>query len=211
MPLPASLGLFVLAALVLLLTPGPAVLYIVTRSVDQGRRAGFVSVLGVHLGTLVHIAAAAAGLSALLAASAVAFGAVKYLGGAYLVYLGVRRLLARSAPGPGARARAPRLGRAVLDGFVVNLLNPKTALFFLAFLPQFVDVERGHVGVQVLGLGLVFIALGLCTDGLYAFGAGTAARWLRGHPRFLAGERWVAGGMYIGLGVAATFATAHRT
>jgi len=211
MPLPASLGLFVLAALVLLLTPGPAVLYIVTRSVDQGRRAGFVSVLGVHLGTLVHIAAAAAGLSALLAASAVAFGAVKYLGGAYLVYLGVRRLLARSAPGPGARARAPRLSRAVLDGFVVNLLNPKTALFFLAFLPQFVDVERGHVGVQVLGLGLVFIALGLCTDGLYAFGAGTAARWLRGHPRFLAGERWVAGGMYIGLGVAATFATAHRT
>ena len=107
-------------------------------------------------------------------------------------------------------AGAPRLGRAVLDGFVVNLLNPKTALFFLAFLPQFVDVERGHVGVQVLELGLLFIGLGLCTDGLYAFGAGTAARWLRGHPRFLGGERWVAGGMYIGLGVAATFATAQR-
>ena len=153
---------------------------------------------------------AAAGLSALLAASAVAFGAVKYLGGAYLVYLGVRRLLERSASSPVARAGAPRLGRTVLDGFVVNLFNPKTALFFLAFLPQFVDVERGHVGVQVLELGLLFIGLGLCTDGLYAFGASTAARWLRGHPRFLAGERWVAGGMYIGLGVAATFATAQR-
>ena len=209
-PLPASLGLFVIAALALLLTPGPSVLYIVTRSVDQGRRAGFVSVLGVHLGTLVHIAAAAAGLSALLAASAVAFGAVKYFGGAYLVYLGVRRLLERPATSTVAPAGAPRLGRAVLDGFVVNLLNPKTALFFLAFLPQFVDVERGHVGVQVLELGLLFIGLGLCTDGLYAFGAGTAARWLRGHPRFLGGERWVAGGMYIGLGVAATFATAQR-
>ena len=209
-PLPASLGLFVIAALALLLTPGPAVLYIVTRSVDQGRRAGFVSVLGVHLGTLVHIAAAAAGLSALLAASAVAFGAVKYFGGAYLVYLGVRRLLERPATSTVAPAGAPRLGRAVLDGFVVNLLNPKTALFFLAFLPQFVDVERGHVGVQVLELGLLFIGLGLCTDGLYAFGAGTAARWLRGHLRFLGGERWVAGGMYIGLGVAATFATAQR-
>jgi threonine/homoserine/homoserine lactone efflux protein len=209
-PLPSGLGLFVLAALALLLTPGPAVLYIVTRSVDQGRRAGFASVLGVHLGTLVHVAAAAAGLSAVLAASALAFGLVKYLGGAYLIYLGVRRLIARPAPVPPVTGGRPRLGRAVVDGFVVNVLNPKTALFFLAFLPQFVDVERGHVAAQVLLLGLAFVGLGLCTDGLYAFGAGVAARWLRGNGRVLSAERWLAGGVYIGLGLAATFATAHR-
>ena len=198
-----SLGIFVVAALVLLLTPGPAVLYIVARSIDQGRRAGLVSMLGVHAGTLVHIAAAAAGLSALLAASATAFSAVKYLGAAYLVYLGVRRILERAPAVGDGPARERRLRRAFLDGVVVNVLNPKTALFFLAFLPQFVDVSRGHVGTQILALGGIFVALGLVTDGGFALTAGTAARWLRGHPRFLASERWISGGMYIGLGVAA--------
>jgi len=209
MPPLSGLGLFAVAAFLLLITPGPAVLYIVTRSMDQGRRAGLVSMLGVHTGTLVHIAAAAAGLSAVLMASATAFSVVKYLGAAYLVYLGVRRLLDRSV----ATAAVPtpvRLRRAFVDGFVVNLLNPKTALFFLAFLPQFVDVTRGHVGRQILILGLMFVGLGLVTDGLYALGAGSAARWLRASPRFLASERWVSGGMYIGLGVAATFAGNHR-
>ena len=209
-PDPASLGIFVVAALVLLLTPGPAVLYIVARSIDQGRRAGLVSMLGVHAGTLVHIAAAAAGLSALLAASATAFSAVKYLGAAYLVYLGVRRILA-SAPVVGAGPpRERRLRRAFIDGVVVNVLNPKTALFFLAFLPQFVDLSRGHVGVQILALGGIFVALGLITDGGFALTAGTAAQWLRGHPRFLASERWISGGMYIGLGVAAALTSGHQ-
>jgi threonine/homoserine/homoserine lactone efflux protein len=205
-----GLTLFVVAALVLLVTPGPAVLYIVTRSLDQGRRAGLVSVLGVHLGTLVHIAAASAGLSALLATSATAFSVVKYLGAAYLVVLGVRRLLDRTPPAARGQEDQRRLRRALVDGIVVNVLNPKTALFFLAFLPQFVDVSRGGVGVQILGLGLVFVALGLVTDGLYAVGAGTAARWLRGNPRFLAGERWIAGTMYIGLGVAAGLTSGQR-
>ncbi|HET7339956.1 MAG TPA: LysE family translocator [Methylomirabilota bacterium] len=205
-----GLGLFAIAALALLVTPGPAVLYIVARSVEAGRRAGLASVLGVHAGTLVHIAAAAAGLSALLAASATAFGIVKYLGAAYLVVLGVRRLRARAAPGTIRPARPVRLRRAVLDGFVVNVLNPKTALFFLAFLPQFVDVARGRVGLQVLALGLVFVALGLVTDSAYALGAGTAARWLRGHPRWVGRERWLSGGMYIGLGLAAALATSQR-
>ena len=198
-----TLGLFVAAALLLLLTPGPAVLYIVARSIAEGRRAGLISMLGVHAGTLVHVAAAAAGLSALLAASATAFSVVKYLGAAYLVYLGVRRLLdprTLAAPGDGT---APRLRRAFLDGVIVNVLNPKTALFFLAFLPQFVDIGRGALGAQILLLGGIFVALGLMTDGLYALSAGTAAQWLRANPRFLAGERWVSGGMFIGLGVAA--------
>ncbi len=135
----SSLGLFMIAALVLLLTPGPAVLYIVTRSIDQGRRAGLVSVLGVHVGTLAHIFAAAAGLSALLAASATAFGVVKYLGAAYLIYVGVRRLLDRTRMIAATPGEPKRLRRAFLDGVIINVLNPKTALFFLAFLPQFVN------------------------------------------------------------------------
>lgn len=205
-----SLGLFVVAALVLLLTPGPAVLYIVARSLEQGRRAGLVSMLGVHAGTLVHVAAAAAGVSALLAASATAFGIVKYVGAAYLVYLGVRRMLDRRPVLATEHRGARHLRRAFVDGVVVNVLNPKTALFFLAFLPQFVDVSRGAVGAQILALGAVFVMLGLVTDGGYALTAGTAAQWLRDRPRFLAGERWVSGGMYIGLGLAAAVSSANR-
>jgi len=208
----SSLGLFVIAALVLLVTPGPAVLYIVTRSIDQGRRAGLVSMLGVHVGTLVHVAAAAVGLSAVLVASATAFTALKWLGAAYLVYLGVRRILDRTATTTVAsdRPRPLRLRRAFLDGVVVNTLNPKTALFFLAFLPQFVDLSRGRPEAQILGLGLLFVLLGTLTDGAYALSAGTAARWLRGRPRFLASERWVSGSVYIGLGVVAAVSSGGR-
>ena len=206
----AGLGVFAVAAVLLLVTPGPAVLYIVARSIHEGRRAGLVSVLGVHGGTLVHIAAAAAGLSALLTASATAFAAVKYLGAAYLIYLGVRRLLDRPKAVAAAVPAVRSLRRAFLDGVVINVLNPKTALFFLAFLPQFVDPGRGHVGAQILGLGLLFVALGLLSDGLYALGAGTAAEWLRARPRFVARERWVSGSMYIGLGVVAALSSSHR-
>ena len=210
MPDFSSLVVFVAAALVLLLTPGPAVLYIVARSIDQGRRAGLVSMLGVHAGTHVHIAAAAAGVSALLAASATTFGIVKYLGAGYLVYLGVRRLVNRTPAAAMDVATPRRLRRAFLDGVVVNVLNPKTALFFLAFLPQFVDVSRGSVGAQTLVLGVIFVLLGVVTDGSYALTAGTAAQWLRRHPMFLAREPWVSGGMYIGLGVAAALSSGHR-
>ena len=206
----SSLGLFAVAALVLLLTPGPAVLYIVTRSVDQGRRAGLVSVAGVHVGTLAHIFAAAAGLSALLAASATAFSAVKYLGAAYLIYIGVRRLRDRSSIVAPEAGKPKELRRAFLDGVIVNVLNPKTGLFFLAFLPQFVTEARGHVGEQVIALGVVFVLLGAITDSLYALTAGSAARWLRGQPRFLTGERWITGGLYISLGVAAALSSSHR-
>jgi threonine/homoserine/homoserine lactone efflux protein len=210
MPDLASLAVFVASALVLLLTPGPAVLYIVARSIDQGRRAGLVSMLGVHAGTLVHIGAAAAGVSAILAASAAAFGVVKYLGAGYLVYLGIRRLRQRAPAFAPVAAEGRRLRRAFWDGVVVNVLNPKTALFFLAFLPQFVDVSRGRAGVQTLTLGAIFVLLGLVTDGGYAVTAGTAARWLRGHPRFIASAPWISGGMYIGLGVVAALSGSHR-
>jgi len=206
----SSLGFFVLAALALLLTPGPAVLYVVTRSIDQGRRAGLVSVLGVHVGTLAHIVAAAAGLSALLAASATAFGVVKYLGAGYLIYIGVRRLSDRGPTGAAAARTPRRLRRAFLDGVVVNVLNPKTALFFLAFLPQFVTISRGRVGGQIIALGVVFVLLGAVTDSLYALTAGSAARWLRGRPGFLASGRWITGGLYIGLGLAAALSSHRR-
>ena len=207
----SRLGLFVVAALVLLLTPGPAVLYIVTRSLDQGRRAGFISALGVHAGTLVHVGAAAAGLSAVLAASATAFSIVKYLGAAYLIYLGVRQLLSRVVEAnESALTAPPRLSRALVDGFVVNVLNPKTALFFLAFLPQFVTVTRGAVPVQIALLGLVFCALGLLTDGLYALMAGSAAHWLRARRGMALTRRWIPGTMYIGLGLATAFSGNNR-
>jgi threonine/homoserine/homoserine lactone efflux protein len=212
MPLPefSSLSVFVTAAFVLLITPGPAILYIVTRSIDQGRQAGLVSALGVNAGTLVHVSAAAAGLSALLATSATAFSVVKYMGAAYLIYLGVRRLLDSSSAVLPSSHRQLRLRRVFFDGFVVNILNPKTALFFLAFLPQFADVARGSVGIQILSLSMLFAVLGLIVGLSYASAAGTAAQWLRGHPRVVASERWIAGGLFIGLGLTAALSTNNR-
>jgi threonine/homoserine/homoserine lactone efflux protein len=206
-PAAASIGMFAAAAGLLLLTPGPAVLYIVARSVEQGRIAGLVSVCGITTGTLVHVLAATLGLSALLASSALAFAAVKYAGAAYLVYIGVRRLLSR-ADAPAARLDLPRrsLARLYRDGFVVNLLNPKTALFFLAFLPQFVDAARGAAAFQVAFLGLLFVFMSLISDSLYALAAGTAGRWVRRSGRYLRWERYVTGSVFIGLGVTAAFA-----
>jgi len=206
-PTAASIGVFAAAAGLLLLTPGPAVLYIVARSVEQGRIAGLVSVCGITTGTLAHVLAATLGLSALLASSALAFAAVKYAGAAYLIYIGVRRLLAH-ADAPAARLDLPRrsLTRLYRDGFVVNLLNPKTALFFLAFLPQFVDPARGAAAFQVAFLGLLFVFMSLISDSLYALAAGTAGRWVRRSGRYLRWERYVTGSVFIGLGVTAAFA-----
>jgi len=200
-----SLWLFGLAALALLAIPGPAVLYIVVQSADQGRRVGLASVAGVHLGTLVHVAAASAGLSAVIVASSVAFSAVKYAGAAYLVYLGVRKLLDRDVQTRVERTREP-LRRAFVRGTIVNALNPKTALFFLAFLPQFVAPDRGGVWSQALVLGFVFVGLGLVTDSLYALAAGTVAGLLR---RKRDAVRYGSGIVFIALG--ATAALAKRT
>jgi len=203
---PGRLVVFVVAALALLVVPGPAVLYVVTRSVHQGRRAGLASVLGIHTGTLVHIAAATAGLSALILSSAVAFTAVKAAGAVYLVGLGLWTLLSRSAEADVAFGGERRLRRVYAQGIVVNVLNPKTALFFLAFLPQFVDPNAPHPALQVAFLGLLFGALGLVTDSIWAIATGTAAGLLRSSRRFLRAQRYVAGSVYIGLGVATAFA-----
>jgi threonine/homoserine/homoserine lactone efflux protein len=199
-PAPAHLALFVGAAAVLLLTPGPAVLYITARSMSQGLEAGLVSVLAVETGNAVHTVVAALGLAAVLASSALAFSAVKLCGAGYLVYLGVRKLLRRPAEDE-AREPPPRALRAVYaEGVVVAVLNPKTALFFLAFLPQFVDPRRGGVAAQMLLLGALFVAMALVSDGAYALLASSAGRWLRRHPRFVRGERYVSGTVYLGLG-----------
>jgi threonine/homoserine/homoserine lactone efflux protein len=206
-PSTADLTLFISAALVLLAIPGPAVLYIITQSVEQGRKAGLVSDLGIHTATLVHVLAAALGLSALLASSALAFSIVKYAGAAYLIWLGLKKILARPVPAAlDAPPKARRYGRMFRDGFIVNLLNPKTALFFLAFLPQFVDVSRGHVASQVLFLGMVFVLLGLLSDACYAMAASAAGRWLRRSRAYLHFERYVGGAMLIALGITAALA-----
>ena len=205
MPSLPTFLLFCGAALAIVLVPGPAVLYIVARSIEHGRRAGLVSVLGIASGCLVHVAAAAVGLSALLVSSALAFTVVKYAGAAYLVVLGVRRWRSRAATIP--TGTPADLGRLYRQGVIVNILNPKTALFFLAFLPQFVAVERGHVPVQVVLLGLTFIAIGMMSDGTYAMAAASLGRWLKGSPRAMRAEPIVSGTVYVGLGVAAAFSS----
>lgn len=202
MPDPSTIALFVVAAAVLIVIPGPGVLYIVARSVSQGRRAGIVSALGVNVGSLVHVIAAALGLSALLVSSALAFSLVKYAGAAYLIYLGVRTLLARGAAHETATLPPVPLMRVFRQGVIVNVLNPKVALFFFAFLPQFIDPARGAVAGQILFLGVLFFLMGACSDSLYALLAGTAGRWLRGNVRFGQAQRYATGGIYIGLGVA---------
>ena len=207
MPNPSLWGLFVAASVVLLLTPGPAVLYIVARSVEQGRVAGMVSVLGIHLGTIVHIIAAAVGLSALIMSSALAFSLVKYFGAAYLIWIGIRTLLSKD-PHPSAIAiPAEPLRRVFRDGFVVNVFNPKTAIFFLAFLPQFVDPGRGAVHWQIIILGFTFMGLGMLSDAMFALIAGAAGDFLRSNRRFLRIKRWFAGTSFIGLGLTAALAT----
>jgi len=209
LPSAATILAFAGASVVLLLIPGPAVLYIVSRSVSDGREAGLAAVAGLTLGNLAHALAAAAGLSAILATSATAFSTVKYLGAAYLIYVGVRTLM-RPPPvidpdQPGVSAR-----RAFTQGIVVNVLNPKVALFFLSFLPQFIHPENGRPGLQALVLGLVFVGIGFFTDGTYSLVASSLRTVLLRGKTLPFIQRWVAGTVFIGLGlVAATASVAH--
>jgi len=205
-----NLSIFLLAALILLLTPGPAVLYIVARSLDQGRLAGFVSVLSIEVGNFVHVLAATLGLSAILVSSALAFSIIKYLGAAYLIYLGVRRLLARETMHQPTTFQRQSLRRIFRQGVLVAVLNPKTALFFFAFLPQFVDSSKSSFTLQLLTLGSLFVLMAIVTDSLYALLAGTVGQWLKGSRSFLRVERYLVGAVYIGLGVMAALADTKR-
>lgn len=210
MPDAPAFLLFVTASLALLIMPGPAVMYIVARSIDQGRAAGIVSALGLAAGSVILIVAAAFGVSALLAASPAAFNAVRYLGAAYLAYLGIRTALSRPAATTGEHSSPEPLRRVFAEGIVVNLLNPKTALFFFAFLPQFVDPRRGSVPAQFVTLGAILAVMGLATDSLYAVAAGTAARRFR-ESRYARRRRWIIGSTYLALGVAAAVSGAGRS
>jgi threonine/homoserine/homoserine lactone efflux protein len=201
----SHLSLFLGASIALLLTPGPAVLYIVTRSIEQGRAAGLVSVMGICTGTLVHVLAATAGLSALLVSSALAFALVRYGGAAYLIALGIQTLIRREPPAAEVRVVRSDLRRVFTQGVVVNVLNPHTAVFFFAFLPQFVNPSIGHIPAQMLTLGLMFVGLSATTDSGWALAAGTAGEWIKRHPRFTEGQRYLTGSAMIGLGAAAAF------
>ena len=208
---PGTLAVFAIASAALIAVPGPAVLYIVTQSIHQGRRAGVASVLGIEAGALVHVLAAAVGLSALLASSAVAFSVVKYAGAAYLIGLGIWTLLREGGEEADAPKSDVRLRGVFARGVLVNALNPKVALFFLAFLPQFVDPAAAHPALQVAFLGLVFVAIALVLDLAWALAAGTAGGVLRRSARFLRAKRYVSGSVYVGLGVATAFAGGEKT
>ena len=212
MPTLSALQLFSVAALALIVIPGPAVLYIVSQSVGHGRASGLAAVAGVEIGAFVHVAGAALGVSAIIASSATAFSVLKYAGGAYLVFLGIKRLCERdSDPGEvSVNGRTRPLRATFRQGMIVSALNPKTALFFLAFLPQFVDPERGHAALQAAVFGIVFVAIATLCDAVWALGSGSFAALLRASARARRAERYASGGILVGLGVLSTLAHPTR-
>ena len=197
--------MFLLAAFILLITPGPAVVYIVARSVSQGTLAGIVAAIGMHAGTLLHVVAAAYGISQLLLASATAFNIVKYLGAAYLIFLGVKSLFSQSEVATTKIAHRKHLFTIFRESVVVNTLNPKTALFFFAFLPQFVNPNGPlSASLQIVLLGSLFIVIGIVSDGLYAIFAGTLGeRFKRAGMRY---GKYLTAAVFTSLGVATALA-----
>ena len=210
MPEPSTIAAFAVASFALLVIPGPAVLFIINRSVADGRTVGLASVAGIEIGSLVHVVAAGLGVSAALAASALAFNTIKWLGVVYLIVIGLRTLTVRPGNTAGAEpASAVPPARAFRQGVVVNILNPKVALFFLSFLPQFVDPARGNAGVQAVVLGLVFVSIGTLTDCLYAMTASSLRTVLLRGRALPFVQRYVAGTVFIGLGLVAATSGGH--
>ena len=201
MPSSHNIILFMLSALALNLSPGPSILYILSRSLGQGREAGIVSVLGLATATLIHAMAAALGLSTLFVYSPVAFAVVKYLGAAYLIYLGIATLRSSGGLQP-ARAASP-LGLAAIyrQGVVTDLLNPKVALFFIAFLPQFVDPTAGSPALQILFFGLLFHVTGVPVNLMVALAGGRLAALLKQRPSWARVQNWISGTVLVGLGL----------
>lgn len=202
MPPPHSLIAFALASLALLVIPGPAVIYILNRSVSDGRRVGLAAVCGLELGNFVHVIAATVGLSAVLATSATAFSVVKWLGAGYLIYVGIRTLIRKPAT-LGASILQTSLRRSFMQGVVVNVLNPKVALFFLSFLPQFIDTSNGSPALQSFVFGSIFVLLGFLSDGTYALVASGLRDTLLSGRTLPFVQRYVAGIVFMALGVVA--------
>ncbi|MBI9045929.1 MAG: LysE family translocator [Anaerolineaceae bacterium] len=201
----SSFIIFIMAALVLLITPGPAVLFIIARSLKQGRMAGFISALGVGLGSVIHVIFAALGLSTLLVQSALIFGVIKYLGAAYLIYLGIHTLTSKMDTADIKNLQKMSYSQIFRQGFIVNLLNPKVALFFLSFLPQFVDPARGAAAQQIIILGTVFVGMAILSDSMYAVVAGTTRQLFSGNLLVARIQKYLAGTIYIALGFTAIF------
>ncbi|HZR40577.1 MAG TPA: LysE family translocator [Ktedonobacteraceae bacterium] len=210
MPALSTIAIFLLAGLGILLIPGPAVLYVVTRSAAQGRRAGLASVMGIESAIFAHVIAASLGLSAILLTSALAFNVVKYLGAAYLIFLGLRTLFSKNKHQDMPIEPPRSLSRLYGQGFLVSLLNPKTALFFYAFLPQFVDPGRGAVVGQILLLGILFALMATCTDGLYALLGSAVGGWLNKSELVQRWQRAITGCIYILLGVTTAVTGAEK-
>ena len=202
MPDIGSIITFGIASIALLLIPGPAVIYILNRSVSDGREVGLAAVAGLELGNFMHVIAASAGLSAVLATSATAFNTVKWLGAGYLVFVGVRTLLRRPSAVSGD-STSVTLKRSFTQGVVVNTLNPKVALFFLSYLPQFIDADKGAAWSQALVLGTTFVIIGCCTDGMYALTASALRKKLLTGRTLPIVQRYVAGTVFVALGVMA--------
>jgi threonine/homoserine/homoserine lactone efflux protein len=200
MPEKTAFLTFLFAALMLNIAPGPDMLYVIGRSVGQGRRAGIVSSLGVFVGCWVHILAAALGVAALLRSSPMAFNAVRYAGAAYLIYLGIKMLAQKTDL--SARPLKPEgLTSIFRQGVLTNVLNPKVAIFFLAFLPQFIDAHRGSVALQIVLLGLIFNVGGTLVNLAVAYAGGTLGELLRRNEHFARLQRWFTGVIFIGLGL----------
>jgi threonine/homoserine/homoserine lactone efflux protein len=200
MPTLASFAAFLIAALALNFTPGPDMLYVMGRSIGQGKRAGVVSSLGIFAGCLAHIAIAAAGLVAILRSSPLAFNLVRYAGAGYLIYLGVNILRSRTSKLEAAAVAPDSLHRIFTQGVITNVLNPKVALFFISFLPQFVD-PRHAVGLQVVVLGMIFDVGGTLVNLGVALSAGTLGEKLRANPSMLRLQQWFTASICIGLGL----------
>lgn len=198
---PAALALFMTATLALNLAPGPDMLYVSTRSLTQGRRAGVISALGIAAGSVVHTVAIASGLAALLRALPLAYEIVRLAGAAYLIWLGVQAVRGKTGPASGKPLDRASEWAVFRQGAVTNILNPKVALFFLAFLPQFADPARGSVAMQIIVLGCVFNCSGTIVNVAIAYLAASAGRWLgsRGYVERI--FRWLTASMFIGLGL----------
>src|SRR5246127_3725517 len=201
-------GLFLMAALVLAIAPGPGMLYVLARSLAGGRREGVLSSLGTFVGGMVHVLAAAAGVSVILARSAVAFATVKYAGAGYLCFLGIRMILEarRDTDSLPADALAP-VRNPFWQGIATEVLNPKTALFFLSFIPQFVDRQSGHVFWQFLTLGTISVSLNTSADLVVTMFAGPLGNKIRSSAKFRRTQRTATGAIMIGLG---TYLAASR-
>lgn len=199
MPSTATLGTFALAATALILLPGPAMLFLVSRGIGQGRRLAIASTLGIEAATATMVLLTAFGLTAIISSSVLAFSVVKYAGAAYLVYLAIREFRSRGHFSLDS-AVVPHARRAFLDAYLVGISNPKVAVFFLAFFPQFLHPGAGPVWRQVLVLGSIFVAIGMTLDSLYALSAGSVGNWLRRHPQALDRQKFVSGGIFLAMG-----------